>query len=296
MTAEKLQWLPPSVWPLTHHGPWVVHFPTIQRPACAAAADGHVCPALNLSLPFWMAEEERKSLQTGVFKFSSSSSSFITISCLHRCRAMTRAGGASPWTFSWDSCFVTEVSCLQTDALCSAAPMWSSVHNPRLLFLICTEWCTSGSSSFSFLRRHSDARNLHIKPATLTTAAQILFHFQTYFILLFLILQFASMSCRANPHLLVFKPVPGRFLQDHSAERSSFQLKLHPHIWTDVGILTATGWCVLSCEVGFLLINVLMDRYWFLRKEKAKVVTLQIWHGEDVSLDVTFWRTDLATL
>lgn len=125
----------------------LVQFPRIQHPACACGADGGACSALNLSLPFCVAEKERMSLQRDVFKSSSSSS--INISCLHECQLITAL---------WRAEFILEVlaeilvlllrfSHLQTGALCSAAPVRSSMHNERLFLLICTELCNSGSSS-----------------------------------------------------------------------------------------------------------------------------------------------------
>lgn len=138
----------------------VVQFPRIQHPACACGADGSMCSALNLSLPFCMAEKERMSHQTDVFDSSSSS---INVSCLHECQVITALyvhGCISSPVFNSGRCahevlaeilvLLLRFSRLQTEALCSAAPVWSSVHNTRLFLLICTESCTSGSSRQMF--------------------------------------------------------------------------------------------------------------------------------------------------
>lgn len=117
-----------------------------------------------------------------------------------------------------------------TEALCSAASVWGCLDEKRLFLLFCTELFTVDGQGIHLLgwgphrslqvpvpdpglgcKRgccSTQSRSLfylcctgavtHIKPATFTHAADILFYFEPFFA------QFASISWSADPHLLVF--------------------------------------------------------------------------------------------
>lgn len=103
---------------------------------------------------------------------------------------------------------------LQTEALCSAAPVWSSVHNNRLFLLICTERWTCGSSS---------RQMFEVESGTLTWS-QLHSHMQQTFFF-----TFASISWWADPRLLVFKPAPARFLFSAAAASPHLDWCGDPH-------------------------------------------------------------------